>query len=117
MIGRIRRAGALALVNIAELDGNLEHFAAAGRLFVFADPGWTRSPGSCPCRHEPCGLRRILPGTEDARAACARAGSRHGRSLTSGWHRHSGSGTRSRGGPRRQLMSNSLPSGSFIPTA
>src|SRR6266702_1761845 len=30
---------------------------------------------------------------------------------------NSRSGTRSRGGRRRQLMSNSLPSGSFIPTA
>ena len=44
-------------------------------------------------------------------------GSRHWRSLTSGWHCNSSSGTRSRGGRRRQLMSNSLPSGSFIPTA
>ena len=30
---------------------------------------------------------------------------------------NSSSGTRSRGGRRRQLMSNSLPSGSFIPIA
>ena len=56
------------LASTGPADLNVCSFSLVGAT------GWTRSPGSCTCCHEPRGLRRILLGTEDAYAVYARAG-------------------------------------------